>query len=250
MKISEYFDSKKRESAELVRQLQEHLKKWPEVKAEYDRIDAECISLAGKLNAERLAGSPKALATESELKATRWRRDGTKHDHSLQRNKLHTAIEALTGKPIFEFHHYCLDFVKNLSKLYRYERVEPSHDIMGRRVRFNVVISHNSEALSKARDRVFECMREIDGMKYRALADIEKKIKEFEVEFAAFNLSTMRIEEVSEHRAAEMEPTKESDDLDKGILLPGGAVRLLEKKGTDSKLDILAGRISKLEQAQ
>jgi hypothetical protein len=123
-----------------------------------------------------------------------------------------------------------LDRVQNLSKLYRYEKIESAYDDDGRKRRRTVRVSHNAAALSKAKDRYFEGIREIGAMNYCSLADVEKRIAELVLEFDAFRYNSMTVEEVTPQRNADLRP-KEKEK--------GQALEAIHTAGPGSDLLIL-----------
>lgn len=247
MKVSEYLDSKKRASQQLVDELAAHTATWPAVLAEYNRLDAECIPLARRVLELREARSPQLAAAEATLKLARWKRDGTKQRHSLRRDELHRQIEAFTRDPIQKAVLDWIDLVRGLSKFYRFEKIEPSHDFDGKRKRYGVKVSHNADALDAAKKRIFAALNEVRDMQHCSLSAVEKRIAELNMEFSNLDISTMVVEDVSEDQANDMKPQKQdSGDMDKATLMPGGKLHI-HPRVTDGKVQDLSDRISKLE---
>jgi hypothetical protein len=242
MKISEYSASQKRESEQLAKELEAHMATWPQVKTKFDEIDQQCIALAARFSAARMAASPTVLELEAELKKCRWKRDDGKTRFTIRRDELRREIEAFTREPIHKFHQECLDRVQGLSKLYKYERLEPSHNFDGRRVRYGVKISHNTAALSRMKDRIFAAIKEVNDMLHSPLADVEKRISEFCREFENFEYDSMVVEEVSEQQAADMQPGREEPASgNRGIKQPDGHIHIFKD---DTKI---APRLKSLE---
>jgi hypothetical protein len=250
MKVQDYFDSKKRESARLVQELAEHMATWPAVIRQFDEIDEqECIPLARKWNDAKAAGSPKVVALEADLKQARWRRDGLKRNFGIRRDELVRQIESFTREPISKFHLEALDLARNIAKLYRYQRLEPAHDMDGKRRRATVRITHNTDALIRAKDLIFERIKEVQGMNLSPLADVKQRIAEIRQEFFHLDTSTMQIEEIEEHREPDYRPTPDTGDSDKGMLLPGGGFHIHPPKADAARINNLSDRLSKLEKA-
>jgi hypothetical protein len=249
MNISEFFDSRKRDSAAAVEELQKHLETWPEVEAEFKRQDVDvCIPLAGKLASARLAASPTTITIEAELKRARWDRDRAKQNFSIRRAELMRMVESCTRPLIDGFHEECLARVKRLSSKYNFEILENSHDLEGRRRRQTVRVSHNAAALDAAKDRIFAGMREVRDMNLSSLAVLENRIGQLRAEFDNFDFTTLQIEEVDEDTAKSMRPQKpESDDLQSAYIIgPDKKDHILINKDA-GRINDLKNRITKLE---
>jgi hypothetical protein len=245
MQIGEFFDSRKRESARLVAELEKHTATWPDAKSKFDEIDTECVAIAAELSAALLAHSPTRFEIESRLKTKRWERDGHTHRHSTKRDELFRAIESFTNEPINDFKRFCLDRVKNLSKLYSYQRLESTHNLEGRRTRPTVRVSHNARALDAAKTTIFALIAEIDSMRHASLGEVESRIQAAKTEIQNFDYNTMQIEELTEAQDADMRPHPEPDDIAKGMVMPGGEIHMFNKDA--GRLSNLKSRIEKLE---
>jgi hypothetical protein len=247
--IKEFFESKRAQCARLVEELEALNSTLSDIQTKYFEDDKICVLLAGKLTAARLAQSPTCLSLEAELKQARWNRDRGKRSFNARKDDLCREIESFTREPIKRFHQECLDLVKSLSKLYKFERLEPSHNpLTGKRLRWDVKVSHNSAALTMARDRVFEAIRDVQDMIHCSLEDVEKRITEYKLEFANFDLKTMQIEVISESLVDMMQPQRDvSGNLQPATLLGDGKVLLHPMPGEAGRLDALNDRISNLE---
>ncbi len=246
MKIQEFFDSKKRESARLVSELDAHVATWPEEKKRFDAIDVQCIALASRWNNARAAGSPTVFELEAELIKLRRQRDSIKYQHQIKRDSLHQKIEVFSRPVITDAAEELLDSMKKLSGLYSFERVEPARDIMGRRVRETVLVRHNGEALDKCRARIMELRKNLMEMMHCSLADIEDFIAAAKKEIAHFPLNTLEILEISETQAADMRPQPETTDLDKGTMIVPGVLHV-HPRLDKNRVQGLANKVSFLE---
>jgi hypothetical protein len=247
MKVSDFFNARYRESERLVQELEAHQALWPDIMARYAMIDGECIELAAKLAAARLAQSPSQISLEADLQRKRWARDAEKHRHSNKRDELHRQIESYTGKPIRKFAEECLQRAKDLSKKYTFEILEPAHDLDGRRRRGSVKISHNWDRLTAAKERIFSGMREISEMRHSTLSALETRIKNLRAEFENFDYATLQVEEVTEIQAKDMAPPKEDSSIpQKGTLMPDGKV-WVHPQPDSPRVSQLADRITQLE---
>jgi hypothetical protein len=246
-KLQEIFDSQARECSRLVAELEEHNKTWPEVKSEFDRIDREeCIVKARSVNDARSAGSPTYYALEGELKRSRWKRDGIASAFRRRRDELQTEIEKFTGEPIRNFHNDCLDRVKNLSKLYHYERDEKIYNVYADAI--TVRIRHNGAALDDAKNQIFEALKEVQGMRHSALSALKEKIEFYREQFDDFDFSTMEAATVSEQAARDMAPGKpDSTPAQSGMFMPDGSIHLFAPPADAARLNSLSDRLSKLE---
>jgi hypothetical protein len=249
MKISEFFDERKRASAQLVAELEKHMAEWPDAKAKYNAADLECIEIARELSAARLAGSPTAYEIEARLKALRWARAGPTHRHTLRRDELQRAIESYTNEPITNFKLFALECVKDLAKKYRFQKLEGTHDIFsGKRKGWAVRVSHNSAALDAAKTRIFELMKEIDGLKYSPLGTVEGHIEKAKNEIRNFDFGTMQVEELTPMQASDLAPQPEKDNFDRGTLMPGGVH--IHPQPLDPAVKGLADRVARLEKGE
>jgi hypothetical protein len=249
MKVSEYFDSRKRESQKLVEELAQHEAGWPAVLAQYNAIDGECVTLAGKLAAARTAQSPTAYELEGQLKQVRWKRDGLKRDHQLRRDELHRAISIFTGPAIHKFRELCLQKIAGLAELYRFEQLTSARSSDGRRLQNTVKIQHNQAALNAARDKILAAMREAEAMQYFSLGDLEQCIVEFRKTFDAFDLDSLEIISVSEERLAEMKPENRNPAGSGNVahVFSDGSTHVFENPAASAQIARLGDRLEKLE---
>jgi len=245
MKISEYFDRQKRESAKLAEALAAHMATKDEMQLQYDAADEKCIALAAKLRACLDAGSPRAISIDAELRKLRSQRDGIRSKFFRTRDDLQRKLEGFTREPIRKFCEQNYERLAGLPALYLFERVEPSHNLDGKRLRHGVRVTHNADALDRARDAIFAGVRAVRDMRYCNLEDVEMRIKKLRREFDDFDCSTMQIEEVSEAVAREMRPQEPNNTpLPMAIHVggPGSEVLILgedEKARIGRKLDSL-----------
>ncbi len=251
MKITEYLDSKKRESQKLVDELAAHQAKWPEVQAAFDRADGECIALARDFSAYSIAGSPKALVIAGTLKKKRWERDGIKNAHTIRRDELFRAIDGINAEPISAAREYLLGIVRNLLDKYDFQRLERTHDESGRRVRYTVKISHNGAALERCKDRIFAILGQLDSMQHSTLADIENFVKKVKGEISTFDFQTMIVEEVKPDRAAELETVMRDANSTENVVtasrMPDGSLYISPDTKIAPRLKSLESKIAKME---
>lgn len=203
--VKEFFNNHERESAQNVEKLNQHLATWPTVKAEFDRLDNECIPIAREVAALHFAGSPRAIEVSVNLQSARMRRDNVKRRYQVTLDELRRKSSACTQRDIDNFHLNSLDFVKNLgTRYYRFRRDSTVANILTDKK--TVRISSNIDALEAARDRVFAGIKEIRGMEFKPLAEVRARILELETEFASFRFAEMHEEEVSPMAAIDMKP--------------------------------------------
>jgi len=246
--VKKLFDSQSRESEGIVKDIEAHQAKWPEVKNEYDRIDAECITLAAQLTAERAAGSPRALSTEADLIALRRQRDGIRHLHQLRRDELLRAIEEITRPIISEQAERMLDLARRLPEKYQFSK---SSELDARGNARGVRIQTNAEALAAARDTILDARQKLLDMRHCTLAAIEEFIRAFDRIYELLDFSVLQIEEMTPDQARDRAPKAHGTENNQtGIIVgPDPKDHIVLTNTTDSvRLDNLAKKVSKLEE--
>ncbi len=244
MKISDIFGSQNRESERLAGELAKHMAKMPAMQKEFDALDAECIDLALKYRAAADAQSPSAFEIEAALKRKRCDRDSVKVRFATERDRLRREIEGLTGETIRQFHLDCLERVEGLVRLYRFNRDEKYFDISNEKR--SVKISHNSAALADAKQKIFAAIQQIRDMRYRPLAEIEKKISEFKKAFEGFEFDSLETVIVSEQTANDMKPHEpDNSPLPTAIRIPGSGETFVLG---ESQADRLGRKLAKMRQ--
>jgi hypothetical protein len=203
--LKDFFDSQDHESAQAVQELEAHVATWPAVQQEVTRRDGKCIELARELAPLQLAGSPRALEVEVALKKARMERDGVRWTFQRIRQELENRAESYTRVLINDFHLDSLERARELSKFYRFARVDTYRNPFTESKR--VTIRHNSAALDAGKELIFAGIKEIAGMHLQPLAKVKARIAELEAEFSALRFTTMETEEVPESVAADMKPT-------------------------------------------
>lgn len=214
MKISEYFDSLKGENARLIKGLAEHMGRQSAMQTEYDAVDLECVKLAAKLAAERLAGSPRAIATEADLILLRRKRDAIKYNFQRIRNDFQQRIENTTQQIISETGEKWLKLARDLPEKYEYSRngeIDPRGNIG------HVRISTNAEALGEAKTLILQARRELLQMRHLSLSEIEQHIHKFERQYELLDLSVLTVEEVTPEEALERQPGTEPMNISQSI---------------------------------
>lgn len=173
MKISEILNSQQRRTEDLVRQLEEHTATWAAVQEAHDALDKECVHLASRVSAAKLAQSDSAPQLELELRALRYRRLEIKSAYFRKREKITAELESINGPKIRAAIEDTLARMKALHP--DFQRDETFYSIEGsKRVR----VRHNSAAIRELKERALSAIDELRRMQHRALGDVEAKIRE------------------------------------------------------------------------
>jgi hypothetical protein len=244
MKITEFFDSQKRESQRLVDELAAHEATSPAMMAELTELDQQCIELAARLSAEQLAQSPKAISTEADLIQLRRKRDAIKHRFTLVRDDLHRRLETIT-RPLIEKHaDRWLELARSLPDRYHCRQQQ----IIDQRGNVRCYqVEHNNAALIAAKDKILAARKGIIGMLHCSISDIEKEVQAFERQYELIDFDTLEVTEVtSAAEAKKFAPEAEGGDMDRGTQMPDGKIHV-HPKPADPQIKNLANRISKLE---
>ncbi len=208
--MKDVFDSAIRENKRLVDELRKHEATYPEVKKEFDRLDAECISQAHDCLVAREAQSPTLVFKEGKLKQTRWQRDGVMNTFKRIRNRLIDQVTATSQEDAGQFHADTLEKIRNIASLYRFEKTEFVYNRPGDKA-IRVTVKHNAAALKQFQDFMFSAIQKIASMRLGYLSDLRAQIEDYERQFALYKTSTMEAIEVSPERAAEMAPQAPRD---------------------------------------
>jgi hypothetical protein len=247
MKLTDFLDSDKRKSQQLVDERTRHLSTWPTVEAQIKTIDLEqCIPLARAFNDAKAAGSPTVHECEAKLKSARLHRDSLQRDFQMELERLNGEIWPLTNDTLRRFHYEILDLLSALPAKRLYRQLRGTHDSQGYRVAKGVLVSHNFPVIKAARQLYLDTIKEVQGMTYLSLSEIESRIKQFRAKFETLDFTEMTTEEVTESRASELKPN-DAPTTSAGTLLvwPGpGVVPPVFVANPDAKI---APRLKQLE---
>lgn len=228
------------ESARLVKERLQHEATRDEMLAAYSELDEQCIRLAARFNSEALAGSPRALVTQVELKAKRWARDNVKHQWVRTRDALANSNHGLTEPHIQTFNQYCLDLANATLGLRHVtvENVIPRVD--GTRT---YVVKHNLDRLTQKREAIMAALNEVRALRDEPLSELLATIEKRKSALDEIDTEEVEGAELNEMQYGDMVARDEPKKGGSGILLPNGEVAIIgesESARLGRRLDKLA----------
>ncbi len=167
--------------------------KWPQVEAEWNKIDEqEVLPAAAKLSVALLAENPDRLISAREaLKQALWKRDGVNGAYQRAVSELNGELEVLNAPVIAETIRRWHGELNALGGERVVEIDEKLIDLVDDRMPKSFRLRSNLAAITEAREALLDAIRTLKEMNLRSLSEVSSFIEAIEARMQKMDLTKL-----------------------------------------------------------
>ena len=169
-------------------------KKWPQVEADWNKIDAdEVLPAAERLSVAGLtANLDRVIEARKNLQLAIWKRNGLKDDFGRAMGELNAEIEMLNADIIFSKLQEWQEELSGLRFQKIVEKVDEFTDMASANVTHQVKIRSNFDVIAAAKKGLLEAIPVLRDMRTEPLSAVRRFIQETEAKLSKLDLTILK----------------------------------------------------------